>query len=386
MRKTAFLLQEEQIYMCGHSLGPITKLAKSQIEQVVQAWEKHAVQAWNTEAWIDLPHQVAARIAPFIGADCNDVVMSDSTSVNLFRVLMSALKINYQRHVILTTDDNFPADHYIAEGIQSCHPKIVIKTVSRENLIDSLDEQVAVLMLTQVNYRDASLYDMCDITARCHKQGILTIWDLSHSTGALPIKLQTSMADFAVGCTYKYLNGGPGSPAFIYAHKRHQNQLHTPIYGWMGHSKPFDFAPHYQSQGITQFLGGTPYVLSLKGLEGALKTIEGIDQDASYTKSLEHSEFLIKALQALGLKVLTSLDAPRGGHVAFLHPDAYALSRALIEHGVIVDYRKPDLIRMCITPLYLNLSDIQQSIIRLTALLETKKYLSPHYKQTLKVT
>jgi kynureninase len=390
MRKKDFYLPLDEIYMAGHSLGPMPKLAKCQIEKVMQAWNTDAVKAWNTDAWIDLPHQVAARVAPFIGADPNDVVISDSTSVNLFKVLMSALKINHKRQVILTTDDNFPADNYIAQGIQSLNKNVSLKTVPHQCLLENLNERVAVLMLSHVNYRDASAYDMNHITALAHQQGILTLWDLSHSVGALPLDIQTSNTDFAVGCTYKYLNGGPGAPAFIYMHKRHQNELISPIYGWMGHENPFSFEPLFKSKpaGAAQFIGGTPYVLSLKALEGALKSIEGIDIAALHAQSLNHSNVLIQALQGLQLSVITQLNDARGGHVAFMHAKGLALSRALIDYGVTVDYRKPGLIRLCVNPLYLSLLDIHQSIERLDYLLDKNIYQASQYQQPqpLKVT
>lgn len=386
MRKKDFILPSEQIYMCGHSLGPMSKLAKLQIEQVMQTWSTEAVKAWNTDAWIDLPYQVAARISPFIGSDDQDVVIGDSTSVNLFKVLSGALKINHKRHVILTSDDNFPADSYIAQGIQAFHRDITLKTVSRESLLENLNEQVAVLMLTHVNYRDASAYDLKYITYMAHQQGILTLWDLSHSVGTLPIDLNGSNADFAVGCTYKYLNGGPGAPAFIYSHKRHHDELISPIYGWMGHESPFAFASIFQARGIAQFMSGTPYVISLKALEGALKSIDGLDIAALRTQSLQYSMILIQALQALGLHVLTPLNDTRGGHVAFIHEEGHGLARALIDYGVIVDYRNPGLIRMCVNPLYLDLADIQQCLDHLRHILDTKLYQAPQYQQTLKVT
>ena len=384
MRKKEFLLPPEQIYMCGHSLGPMSKLAKLQIEQVMQAWSTDAVKAWNTDAWIELPYQVAARIAPFIGADAKDVVIGDSTSVNLFKVLMGALKINHQRHVILTSDDNFPADSYIAQGIQAFNNDIMFKTVARDSLLENLSEQVAVLMLTHVNYRDASAYDINYITSMAHKHGILTIWDLCHSVGALPLDIQGSNTDFAVGCTYKYLNGGPGAPAFIYSHKRHHEKLISPIYGWMGHTTPFAFDAAFHSRSVAQFISGTPYVLSLKALEGALKSVDSLDINILHAQSLQYSMILIQALQTLGLEVLTTLNDTRGGHVAFIH--SHELARALIDYGVIVDYRNPGLIRMCVNPLYLDLADIHQCIDHLRHILDTKIYQAPKYQQILKVT
>jgi kynureninase len=352
----------------------------------MQTWGTEAVKAWNTDAWIDLPYQVAARIAPFIGSEASDVVIGDSTSVNLFKVLMGALKINHKRNVILTTNDNFPADSYIAQGIQAFNRDIRFKTVARESLLENLNEEVAVLMLTHINYRDASTYDLNYITAMAHQQGILTLWDLSHSVGAVPLDLQKSNADFAVGCTYKYLNGGPGAPAFIYSHKRHSDQLICPIYGWMGHETPFAFEPIFKARSAAQFISGTPYVLSLKALEGALKSIESLDITALRAQSLQYSMILIQALDALGIQVLTPLNEMRGGHVAFIHKEGHRLARALIDYGVIVDYRNPGLIRICVNPLYLDLADIYQCIEQLRHILDARIYDAPKYKHTLKVT
>lgn len=386
MKKSDFLLPKDQIYMCGHSLGPMPKLAQLQVDHVLQAWGRCGVKAWNTDDWIDLPFQIAAKIAPFIGCDANDVVVADSTCVNLFKVLMGALKINHQRKLLLTTHDNFPADQYIAQGIQACVPSITLKTVSQESLLSHLNEQVAVLLLTHVNYRDATTFDLNHITAMAHQQGIITVWDLSHSTGALPLAIQQSEADFAVGCTYKYLNAGPGAPAFIYSHKRHHDALISPIYGWMGHENPFAFNPDFQSQGVAQFIAGTPYILSLAALDGALESIAGLDLYALRAQSLKYSKLLIQALQAIGLEVLTPLNETRAGHVAFVHPNGLQLARALIDSGIIVDYRNPGLIRMCVNPLYLTFDEIQQCIHTLQHILDTKLYHAPQYQQTSKVT
>lgn len=386
MKKTHFLLPLQQIYMCGHSLGPMPKAAKMNLDRALHAWSLDAVKAWNTEDWINLPHQTAAMIAPLIGALKSDIVMSDSTSVNLFKVLMSALAINHKRHVILTTEDNFPADLYIAEGIQALNQRISMKVIQSDELLENLTEDIAVLMLTHVNYRDARILDMAHITRAAHQKGILTVWDLSHSTGALPLNLTAALVDFAVGCTYKYLNGGPGAPAFIYVNERHQYHLTTPIYGWMGHDRPFAFETHYHAKGMAQYLGGTPYVLGLKALEGALEIFNDVDLSAVRQQSLTHSAQLIDALEQLGLHVITPKTNARGGHVAFLHHQGYALSRALIDQGVAVDYREPGLIRLCVNPLYLNEIDINTCIELIRHTLETNVHQLAKYQHQLKVT
>ncbi|MDF1758011.1 MAG: kynureninase [Legionellaceae bacterium] len=381
-----FIIPADKTYMCGHSLGPLHKSSQINVQQVIKSWEESAVQAWNSDSWIDLPTKVARQIAPLLGAHAENVVMSDSTSVNLFKVLLAALKVNSQRKIILTTDDNFPADYYVAEGVRELKQDLQLKIVARESLLENLDEDVAVLMLTQVNYRDARAYSLEKISEHAHNLGILTVWDLSHSVGAIPINLTDANVDFAIGCTYKYLSGGPGSPAFIYVHEKHQEQLISPIYGWMGHDKPFAFENNFRARGARQFIGGTPYILSLKALEGSLDCFADIDMQDLNKQSLINSTYLIKALQDLQLQVITPLLKERGGHVAFIHPKGYALSRALIEHGIINDYREPGLIRLCVNPLYLSLEDIQKCVEKITYLLDRNIYLNSKYNELLKVT
>jgi kynureninase len=379
--KNQFVLPKDVLYLCGHSLGPTSQAAIRKVEETMQAWGREAVKAWNTAQWIDLPQRVASKIAPIIGASDREVVISDSTSVNLFKVLMSALKLNHSRSVILTTEDNFPADLYIAQGVQAFNNRTIVKTVKSAELMAHLDETISVLMLTHVNYRNASVYDMAGITKQAHRLGILVIWDLSHSVGAVPVNLNACDVDFAVGCTYKYLNGGPGSPAFMYVNARHHLYVENPIYGWMGHRQPFSFELNYRSAGIAKYVGGTPSILSLKALEGALEIFDNFDQAILYSRTQEYSTFLLRALEQLGLQVVSPRSQPRGGHVAFMHANAYAFSRALISEGVIVDYRDPDLIRLCVNPLYLDLADLQKCVQRIQMLLETKAYLLPRYQQ-----
>ncbi len=386
MHKDQFILPEDAIYMCGHSLGPCSKLAMDAVSKTMQDWSLYAIKAWNDKAWIDLPFSVATKIAPLIGADVSEVVVSDSTSVNLFKVLMSALKINSKRKIILTTDDNFPADLYIAQGIAEFNNEVVLKTVTAEKLIESLDDTIAVLMLTQVNYRDASVYDLVEITKHAHQFGILVIWDLSHSVGLLPINLKEADADFAVGCTYKYLNGGPGAPSFVYVNARHIHNAKSPIYGWMGHEQPFTFASTYKSSGAASYIAGTPYILSLKALEAALGIFENIDITKLYEQSFQSLVILEKGLKQYGLDVCSPKTKLRGGHLGFLHDQAYSLSRALIKHGIICDYREPNLIRLCVNPLYLNSDDIKLCLKIIGNVLEEKNYLLPEYQTKLRVT
>lgn len=386
MKKEAFILPHDQHYFCGHSLGPMPIAAKKSVDQTLTAWEKDAVLGWTNDAWIDLPHHVSEKLAPLLGAQKTEVMVGDSTSVHLFKALMSALNLNPERHVILTTDDNFPTDNYIAHGITAFKPNITINAVKPETLLSEMDERVAVLLLTHVNYRDAHAFDLHEITKIAHQKNIITVWDLSHSVGIMPLHLHEVGADFAVGCTYKYLNGGPGAPSFIYAHERHLTHLISPIQGWMGHQRPFAFDADYESHGIAQYLSGTPYLLSLRALAGALDVFDGVSLDTLHQQSLEYSTILIQALRDMGMDVVTSETHSRGGHVAFMHPQGYALSRALIERGIIVDYRAPDLIRICVNPLYLSLGDIHDCLSQLRLLILNQTYLAHSYQKKVAVT
>ena len=260
MRASEFILPSKVLYMCGHSLGPMTKSSKNNIQSTMTDWGNKGVLSWNQSDWMNLPYVVSEKIAVMIGASALEVMVSDSTSVNLFKVLLSALRIGSKKRTILTTDDNFSADLYIAQGILAFDQSVTLKTVKKEDLISQLDDNISVLMLTQVNYRDSSVYDMKEITKRAHDLGIIVVWDLSHSVGIVPLNLKECDIDFAVGCTYKYLNGGPGAPSFVYVNERHHSVVKSPIYGWMGHHEPFLFSGEYQSSGtiFISLLKNTP--------------------------------------------------------------------------------------------------------------------------------
>ena len=389
-RNSDFNLPENKIYMCGHSLGPCPKVATNKVSQALEDWSKHAVSAWNTSEWIDLPYRVGAKIASLIGADPEEVVVSDSTSVNLFKVLQSACLLNSDRKTILTDRDNFPADLYIAHGLKSISDGINIQYVTSENILNAMDETIAVLMLTHVNYRSGRIFDMEAITKQAHRLGILVIWDLSHSVGAMPLNLQACKVDFAVGCTYKYLSGGPGAPSFIFINKKHHINARSPITGWMSHQAPFNFGDTFTPvNSAGKYIVGTPYILSLKALEGALEIFEDLDMFSFREKSLDFSEFLIKQMGSCApdLTCISPRNPTlRGGHVAFNHEEAFAISRALIEKGIICDYRAPNLLRLCVNPLYLSHDDIETCIRYLHEIMDHKLYLDPKYQHKLKVT
>jgi kynureninase len=359
-----FSLPENTIYFCSHSLGLQSTSAHCKIQQGLQEWSQSGVQAWHSAKWIDLPQKIGATIAPLIGARKHEVIVADNTTLNIMKLLLSALELNSSRKVILTEKDNFPTDLYIAENVADLHNK-TCKAVSTENILHEMDETVAVILLTHVNYRNASMHDMEKINQKAKELGILTLWDLSHSVGIMPLYCAKFEVDFAVGCTYKYLNGGPGAPSFLYINQKHHTKVKSPIHGWMGHNKPFDFSPQYQSgNSVNSYLTGTPSILSMKALEGALSLYEHIDLQALQDKSQLLTNYLMAQCKehVPTLKCISPCSHQRGGHVGFLHYNAKAISNALIENGVIIDYREPHLIRFGISPLMIDFEDIDKAI------------------------
>lgn len=373
-----FILPERKIYMCGHSLGPSLKTTSDAVCNTLQDFASYGVNSWNKSGWIDLPYALGTKIAALAGANPDEVIVCDSTIVNLFKALKAAMSLQKGRNIILSTDDNFPADLYIAEGISE------VKYIKADEIYASIDETVAILMLTHVNYRDSSVLNMKRINDYAHKHGVLTVWDLSHSIGIVPLDLEASSVDFAVGCTYKYLSGGPGSPAFIYANRKHHDLMQTPIQGWMGHNQPFAFEKRYASSGIRKFMCGTPAILSMKALEAALEIFDKELIDKAYSIANEYSSHLIKSLMHCDIEVYAPQN--RGGHVAFTHKHGYGFSRALIDAGFICDYRAPDLVRLCVNPLYISLDNIESCVEQIRFIIANALYLKPKYNQMQKVT
>ena len=390
-----FLLEEGLIYLDGNSLGPLTLNARNQTQETLtKQWQKDLITSWNKHDWINMSQTVGEQIAPLIGAAKGQVVCCDSTSINLFKTLSSALLINTNRTEVLTTADNFPTDLYMVEGLQSLVGEHKCKLVTCDvSAIDThLNENTAVLMLTHVDFRSCAMLDMQKLTAQAQAVGALVIWDLSHSVGAVPVELDNCEVDFAVGCGYKYLNGGPGAPAFIYAAARHHDSISQPLSGWMGHTAPFKFQPNYEpAKGIQQFLCGTPNVLSMAALNGALSVFDGISINDIRAKSLALSSLFIQQIQQdpafNEFSIITPLDqAQRGSHVALTHPYAYQISQALIKEKVIVDFREPNIVRFGITPLYLRFQDIWECCQRLRNIMLESRYELPEFKRRLPVT
>ncbi len=394
-KRDEFDLPADTIYLDGNSLGALPKAVKSRVAEVVsQQWGSHLIRSWNDHQWIDLPTQVGEKIAPIIGADKGQVICCDSISVNLFKLLSSALSLNSERNVVLSTEDNFPTDLYMVQGLSELlGPDLCqLKLVAEQNIEQSLNDSVAVLLLTQVNFRTGKLLDMQKITQLAHEKGILVIWDLAHSAGAIPVELDDCNADFAVGCGYKYLNGGPGSPAFLYVAKRHQAAVKQPLLGWMGHAKPFAFDAKYQgANNINQYLCGTPSVIAMSALDAALDVWQDVDISKIREKSIALADVFIKLVQTHScLRDLhlcsTENSSQRGSQLAFSHTDAFAICQALIEKGVIADFRAPNILRFGFTPLYTSFEDIYQTVTILAEVVKTQLYTEPRFNLAGKVT
>jgi kynureninase len=355
-----FALPDGIIYLDGNSLGPLAHASREAVADCAERqWGDRLIRSWN-EGWIEAPQRVGAKIAPLVGAASHEVIAGDTTSANLFKALVAALRVDPERRVVVSELGNFPTDLHIAEGAVACVPGAELRAVPRDRLADALGPDTAVLLLTHVHYKTAERFDMAAWTRVAHDAGALMLWDLSHSVGAVPLDLDGADADLAVGCTYKYLNGGPGAPAFLYVAERWHNRLDTPLSGWMGHAEPFSFTDRYQpGPGMKRWLVGTPPMLALASLEAALDLWPEVDTAALAAKSVRLFDILAAAGDAAGLECVTSRDpSERGSHISFRHPHAYALAQALIADGVIGDFRDPDILRLGLTPLYLRYEDV----------------------------
>jgi kynureninase len=359
------------IYLDGNSLGPLPRAAAGRVAEVVaREWGGSLIRAWNAHDWIGLPLRVGEKIGRIIGAEAGSTVVADSTSVNLFKLLAAALEARPTRRVILTEAGNFPTDLYMAQGLAGLlRQGHEVRAV--DDPVAALDDDVAVLMLTQVNYRSGAMYDMAAVTRAAHAVGALTLWDLSHSIGAVPLRLAEDGADFAVGCGYKYLNGGPGAPAFLSVAPGLQADLRSPLTGWLGHAEPFAFAPEYRpATGIGRGVVGTPPVISLAALEVGVDLMLRAPMAALRAKSQRLIEVFVALVEqegvAWGMRLLTPREAGRrGSQVAFTHPDGYAIMQALIARGVIGDFRAPDVMRFGLAPLYVRYVDVWDAVAML---------------------
>jgi len=393
-----FELPTDTIYLNGNSLGPLSTASKHRVREVVESqWGNDLISSWNKHQWIDLPLSVGEKIAPLIGAAPGQVLCCDSVSVNLFKLLAAALTNRAsKRTVILSQQDNFPSDLYIAEGLinllQEHGISAELRLVAAENLEEGIAQSPDVLLLTHVNFRTGAVHDMQRLTARAHDHDVPVIWDLSHSAGAMELALDDCQVDFAVGCGYKFLNGGPGAPAFLYVASRLQAELQQPLQGWMGHKQPFAFEPKYvPDAGINQLQTGTPSILSMSALDAALSCFEGLTTTQLREKSLALSTMFLSLLEEdLTCESLTLVSPrepeQRGAQLSFSHDDAFPISQALIEAGVIVDFRAPDLIRLGFSPLFLSFNEVAKSAAILRQILTEGQFRQERFSVRAKVT
>ncbi|MEA1073202.1 kynureninase [Sphingomonas sp. LY160] len=380
-----FALPDGIIYLDGNSLGALPRSTAPAVADLVERqWGEHLITSWNRHGWIEAPRRLSAKLAPLIGAAPTEIAVCDSTSVNLFKLLAAVLSARPGRRTILTEADNFPTDLYIAEGVVGLFPDTNVKAVERGDLEAALDDDVAVLMLTHVDYRSGARYDMAALSAAATSTGALSLWDLSHSAGALALDLDGSGADLAVGCGYKYLNGGPGAPAFLFVADRHQAEMSSPIRGWMGHAAPFAFDADYQPvAGIDRFLAGTPSIVAMTGLEQGIDSFADLDMSIIEEKAAALTDFFIHRVseEAPSLALASPRRAEdRGSHVSFRHPDAYAVMQALIASGVIGDVRMPDLIRFGFAPLYNGFVDAWRAAAILGEVIAKESWRDPAYE------
>jgi kynureninase len=357
-----FALPAGVIYLDGNSLGALPRAAAARAARVIGGeWGEGLIRSWNDADWIGLPFRVGAKIAPLIGAGAGEVVACDSTSVNLFKLLAAAFALRPERRALVTDSDNFPTDNYIAEGVAALSGgRIERRAVAADAVLDAIDGETAVVSLTHVNYRTGQVYDMAAINRAAAEKGALTLWDLSHSAGALPVDLNGYGADLAVGCGYKYLNGGPGAPAWLYVAERHHAAIAQPLTGWMGHAAPFAFATAYRpAAGIARMLTGTPPVVALSLMEAGLDILNRAGMARLREKSIALCELFIARCAGFGLELLSPADpARRGSQISFAHEHGYGAMQALIARGVIGDFRQPNVMRFGFAPLYLRHVDI----------------------------
>ncbi len=396
--RARFSLPTGVIYLDGNSLGALPAATSLRLAEVIAtAWGTGLVRSWNSSAlaagWVDLPQRLGDKLAPLIGAAPGSTRVCDSTSVNLFKLLAAALALRPERTVIVSEADNFPTDLYIAEGLAALLGKQhQLRLVATQDLTAALDDSVAVLMLSQVNYRTGRLHDMTAVTAQAHAVGALTLWDLAHSAGALPVQLAAARADFAVGCGYKYLNGGPGAPAFLYVAPVHHAELIAPLSGWFGHARPFAFEAGYvPAAGVDRLLVGTPPVLSMAALEVGIELMAEADLPQLRQKSLLMSALFAarveRELSAFNFTLISPReDAQRGSQICLAHELAWPIMQALIARGVIGDVRAPNILRFGFTPLYLSYLDVWDAVTQLAEVMRSREWDAPQFHHKNKVT
>jgi len=390
--KAMFHIPEGMIYLDGNSLGPLPRSAAARVGRVIaDEWGEMLITGWNKAGWMEQPTRVGDRIARLIGAEPGHVVMGDTLSIKVYQALASALEMRPARRVILSDSGNFPSDLYMAEGlIASLGRGHELRVVAPEDVAANITDEVAVTLITEVDYRTGRKHDMADLTARAHAAGALTVWDLAHSAGALPVDLAGCGADFAVGCTYKYLNGGPGAPAFIYVAPRHADAARPALSGWLGHEAPFAFDTSYRpGAGIERMRVGTPPVLALAALEAAMDIWDMTTMQDIRAASIALSEQFVTGIEAACpmLTLASPRDAQqRGSQISFHFDNGYAAMQALIARGVIGDFRAPDIMRFGFTPLFIDAGDVDRAITIIADVMTNRLWDRPEYKTRARVT
>jgi kynureninase len=389
-----FSLPDGITYLDGNSLGPLPKTAHDAISRCVSAeWGEGLISSWNEARWIDLPARAGDLLAPLIGARPDEIVFGDSTSVSLFKLAASLLASSHKGKKIVSETGNFPTDTYILEGlIRLLGDRHELFRAEMADVTAAIDDETSLVVLTHVNYRSGAMYPMARITEKCRSMDIPLIWDLCHSAGAVPLDLQDAGIEFAIGCGYKYLNGGPGAPAFTYIRASSQAAFDPVLTGWFSHARPFEFEPNYDPhQSIAKALVGTPPVIALTGLIEGLKTFENVEASEIRVKSLALSSLFMdlvdQELSAYNFKVVTPREADRrGSQVSLVHDQGYAIMQYLIAKGFIGDYREPGLLRFGLTPLFLRFTDIWDCIACLRDAMETGAWDLPEYRERKAVT
>jgi kynureninase len=392
--RARFVIPDDVIYLDGNSLGALPRSAPERVARLMQQeWGEDLIRSWNKNDWIGMPTRLGARIAPLIGAAADEVIVADSTSVNLFKLAAAAVQLRSPRRVILTERSNFPTDLYVLQGLEALlGGTITLRMVARGELEAALNEDVALLALTHVDFRTGEIHDMKRLTAAAHARGALALWDLSHSAGAMELHLDADGADLAIGCGYKYLNGGPGAPAYVFVARAHQAALRQPLTGWMGHAAPFEFGEYYRpAEGMQRLLCGTPPVLSMAAFEEGLKTFDGIDMGALRAKSRALGDLFLTLLASrcanAGFEIACPADSQvRGSQISFRHRGGYAIMQALIERGVIGDFRAPDFLRFGFAPLYTRYVDMWDAVDRLASIMAEETWREARFQIRAAVT
>jgi kynureninase len=392
--RARFALPDGVVYLDGNSLGALPRATAGRLAEVVQReWGDDLITSWNRHDWIGTPARVGGKIARLIGAAAHEVTVADSTSVNLYKLVVAALEARPDRRTVLSEPGNFPTDLYMIESaLRTLGRGHTLRLADRDALVNAIDDDTALVLLTHVHYKTAAMYDMTAVTAAAHARGALMCWDLSHSVGAVPLDLNAARADLATGCGYKFLNGGPGAPAFLFVAERHHDTLQSPLGGWMGHARPFAFEDAYApAPGIARFLCGTPSILACAALEVGVDLHLEVSPDLLAAKSralaARFRHGVAERAAEYGVEAVgPEAHEPRGSHVSFRHPDAYAIVQALIARGVIGDFRAPDIMRFGLTPLYLRYADIDHALDALVDVLATGAWRDPAFQVRAAVT